>query len=481
MSTHIDAATPSQRTFLSALRDRPWCVAIDQFLRSPWFILLVGILTVLSAAFSLELVTYSCFVLIAVFVFLLGSDLLPITPMIALSYVAPAIVNNPGLNGNSVFSGARGVYIICLAGILIVSLIIRLCTDPAIGQKAFFTCKRSLLPGIFALGAAYMLGGAFSGYYTATGFRNALFAFIQFVSIFLFYFLLTGGIQWQQAPKNYLAWSGICLGAVILAQIGILYVTNQVLVDGQITLDRIYTGWGNRNNIGTMLAITVPFVFWMACESKHRWLYELIAIVFIGGVVATCSRGSILTVGCIYILCYVALLCKRPLNKLGWFIRIGIVVVAGLTAFLLFREKIMDVFASLIARGLNPSNRDIIYEEGIKQFFRVPIFGGSFFPIDFKPFEFSNQAAFTSFFPPRWHNTIVQLLASCGSVGLLAYLYHRFQTVKLFLRKPSIGKIFIGLSILALLGASMVDCHFFNVGPTLLYSVCLAYAEKSVQ
>ena len=69
-------------------------------------------------------------------------------------------------------------------------------------------------------------------------------------------------------------------------------------------------------------------------------------------------------------------------------------------------------------------------------------------------------------------------MSSCGSVGLIAYAFHRFQTIKLIFKKPNAEKSFIGLSILALLLMSMLDCHFFNIGPTLIYSMALAFAEN---
>jgi len=34
------------------------------------------------------------------------------------------------------------------------------------------------------------------------------------------------------------------------------------------------------------------------------------------------------------------------------------------------------------------------------------------------------------------------------------------------------------LSILALLLTSLLDCHFFNIGPTMFYSILLAFAES---
>ena len=52
----------------------------------------------------------------------------------------------------------------------------------------------------------------------------------------------------------------------------------------------------------------------------------------------------------------------------------------------------------MLERGLDPSGRDVIYKEGIKQFLRFPVFGGSFFPVDFSPYCFSSVAEFAYFF-----------------------------------------------------------------------------------
>ena len=65
-----------------------------------------------------------------------------------------------------------------------------------------------------------------------------------------------------------------------------------------------------------------------------------------------------------------------------------------------------------------------------------------------------------------------------GIVGLLAYGFHRYETVRMFLRDRTREKAFIACSIAVLLGCSLVDCHFFNLGPVLFYSVGLAFAEQ---
>ena len=159
---------------------------------------------------------------------------------------------------------------------------------------------------------------------------------------------------------------------------------------------------------------------------------------------------------------------------IAYVITVSVLVIA----VAVLHRQIYQLFQKLLEKGLDPSSRDVIYEEGVKQFLKFPVFGGTFYPTDFKPWEWSTLEAFTSFFPPRWHNTLVQLGASCGTVGLLAYGYHRYQTVKLFVKRRSRETIYIAISIAALLGMSLLDCHIFNVGPTLFYSMLLAFAEK---
>jgi hypothetical protein len=81
------------------------------------------------------------------------------------------------------------------------------------------------------------------------------------------------------------------------------------------------------------------------------------------------------------------------------------------------------------------------------------------------------------FLPARYHNTYVQLLASCGSVGFFAYVYHRYDTLRMVFKEQNIEKYFLNLCISGLLLTSLLDCHFFNFGPGLTYSILLLLME----
>lgn len=465
--------------FIRRLQAFRVCKLINTFLLSPYYFFLIGALTVLASVFSAELVVYSFFILLGLYISFCGKDYLAMIPIVICCYICPSMGNNPGKNENSIFYGENGgIYLVCIVVLFAASLIMRLCIDPKFGGMKFLRCKRRLLPGMLILGGSYLLGGAFSGHYFDHGVSNILFAFIQFASVFGMYFLFTGAVNWHRVRRGYLAWTGLCVGFAILFQLLHIYITNDVIVDGVIQRERIYSGWGTYNNMGGLLAMMIPFAFQLATIRKRRWLYHLCALSFLFGVLLTCSRGAILVALVAYLLSY-GLLVYKDMHTKGSMVVHFVTFAAIVVLLMLFHDELLRLFRELIEHGLVSQGRHEIYIEGIKQFVKYPLFGGTFYPTDFVPFDFSEIAAFSSFFPPRWHNTVVQLLASCGVVGLGAYIYHRVEATKMFLRKRSVGKTFIGLSLLVLLGTSLLDCHFFNVGPTLFYSMALAFAEKA--
>ena len=180
----------------------------------------------------------------------------------------------------------------------------------------------------------------------------------------------------------------------------------------------------------------------------------------------------------IFVVSYVFYLIHTRHTK-GRIVIYAISALIPLLVLLIFQKEIQLLFSRMSDIGLDSfAERRKGYEEGIKQFLKYPIFGGTFFPVNYKElYVWAQVDNFTALFPPRWHNTLIQLLATGGVVCLFGYIVHRVQTVKLFLKNPSKDKTFVALSILALLLTSLLDCHFFNVGPVLLYSAMLAFTE----
>lgn len=460
------------------LRNNSIINRINHYLTTPAYILIMSALCLMSSLFSLEVPVYIIFVLVAVYCCVFGDDLLPITPLVVLCYIAPSAANNPGRNADSVFSpGGSSNFLTVLIAILVVAVLYFLLRDRCRNLRKLFTCRRKLLSGMLLLWAAYMLSGLHSPAYPALMKKNLIFAALQGASVTIPYFLMTALIDWGKARKDYLSWAGVGAGFVVLGQFLWIYATKTVIQNGVIDRNLIFTGWGMYNNMGALLAMMIPFPFHIGYTTKKGWIGPLIGTLFVGGVFLSNSRTSMLVGAAIYGIC-VLILFFTATNKKRTLIVAAILAVAGVAGAIVLREKIFQLFTDILSRGFSLNHRDEFYVAGTNQFVQYPIFGGSFYPIGFVPWDWSEVASFSNFFPPRWHNTIIQLLACTGAVGLTTYLIHRLQTVRLFLLERSSTGLYIGLSVLVLVCSSLFDCHFFNIGPTLFYSMALAFAEK---
>ncbi len=450
----------------------------DKIAYSGIYIVVIAVLALAANVWALELPVYTLYVLMAVCIFAFCRDLLPIAPMVICGYIAPSIANNPGRNPESIFYLANGgAFLLVLTGVLALSLILRLSLDRKNGFRRLFAEKRYLLWGMVALGGAYLLSGiGAEGYQPLVG-KNLFFALLQFLSISLLYLIFTGTVEWDKAPQWYLPLIGVSVGLVLVGELCNIYVIQSVIVNGVIDRVRIYTGWGMYNNIGGMLIMMLPFPFYFACKKRFGWVGILVSVLMLLGIGMTSSRGAILTGLLIYFLC-TALTIVYAENHKETFWTFAVTLITLTVVLSLCWEPISQLLQLILAKGLETS-RNSIFAEGLEQFAKYPIFGGSFYPIDFVPWDFSELSQFSDFFPPRWHNTVVQLLACCGIVGLLAYILHCAQLVKMFLQETSRLKAVIALSVLALMVSSLLDCHFFNIGPVLFYSISLAVAEKT--
>lgn len=457
---------------------------IFKYLYSPLNIIVWVAFALVAFVFSIELIYYSLVAIYAIFVIAFGYDLVPIIPLFTLCYIVVSKENNPGIYRQGIFSGESANYILVLASAVIIALLLRINFDKSIGWKAFIQKKRSLLPGILILSFSYLLSGISSPHYLEFVKQNLMFAFIQVVALCLLYVVFSATVKWERFDVDYFATIGLMTGIVVVFELMWIYISQDVIVHGTIVRSRIWTGWGVYNNIGAMITLAIPFAFYFACKKRNSGMYLLLAMALMGGVIFSCSRGSIVCAVISFLISFIYTFIHAE-HKKNFRVFSGvlcaIIVVGGIMYIDSLKEifkrvpDILDMVAGEIL--LNDSGRTEIYVEGWKAFLNNPIFGQSFYSIDYKPPDFSELEAFSSFFPARWHNTIIQMMASCGSVGLLAYLFHRYQTIRLFMKKRTTINSYIGIYILTLLCLSMVDCHFFNVGPTLFYSMALAVME----
>lgn len=463
---------------MNKVRNNSFVRAIDVFFHSPVFIMLIATMCVFSNVLSLELPFYLAVIVLSILTVIFSRDYLPLVPLVAYHYVSPSIGNNPGINPDSIYYFGNGFEaIISLIVIFFIFFLARIFLEGRV-RKFFFSSKK-LIWGMVVLGIAYMISGIGYEEYDS---KNLLFAAVQFISLAAWYFIFATTIDWNNTPRDYIGWIGMMYGVIVAAELFNVYLTRPVVTNWDFNIinrGQIYTGWGHYNNIGAMLIMSLPFPFLLASRAKCGILYNLVGQLIMVAVFFSFSRGTLL-VGAIVYLCCMVTTAVASKDKIGNGIICLLLISAIVVVLSVWGREIIEYLEETVYKQeiADDNGRIPIYKRGIEFFLKNPIFGTTFYSCD--TFEWSSAEEMV-FIPPRWHNTIVQLLASCGIVGLIAYLYHRVETLVMLFKKPTLEKVFVFFSVLALIGSSMLDCHFFNIGPVLFYSITLIFAEKSTK
>ncbi len=461
--------------FMPQLKSNKIVALINKFLYSPLYIALIGLLVLLCNIFSFEIAYFYIVVSLgAIIPCFLCEDYLPAVAPISMTYVSISYKSNNVSLGTSLFGGGKVVHLFVLLGLIVLFIIPKLVYD--IVKHKERRVKPALWLGYLLLLPCYVLGGLFSPYYDG---RTALFGFVNFLSISGVYFVLLYAINWKNIKKDYFFWLMMILGLVVAVETLYMFITIALGSPyfHESDSNSMYTGWGIRNNIAFVLCICVAAPTYFAIKSKKlSWLYVLTSFFLVCCCFLTASRGGFFTSVLIFIAGIVILFVKsHKIQRISTGITLGVVSIGALLFFLLGKNEIDYAFPRMFAPeelvALNGRNSNWI--EGTSHFSENELFGVGFYQCT--AYQFENFS--TSFMPPRYHNIYIQLLASTGLLGLCAYLFHRYETLRMTFNKPTLEKTFIYLTVVAIVATSLVDNHFFNMGPGLNYCVALAFIE----
>jgi len=145
-----------------------------------------------------------------------------------------------------------------------------------LGNLNRFIAVIVFLASMLLLGLTYLISGIGLQNYPELMGKNLVFAALQFVAIFVLYFFFTSTIRWDRVPKGYLAWSGLAVGCVVLVQLLENYLSGRIFDGSSMDRELIATGWGMHNNIGCMMAMMMPFGFYLASTEKRGWIFNLL-------------------------------------------------------------------------------------------------------------------------------------------------------------------------------------------------------------
>ena len=467
--------------FFPNLSDVPVVSYLRKGFESRHFAILIAVLTLLSNLFGLEfpvMYTYMALVILGV---LFSDDMFFGIPMVACGYFLFSKSNNPlGYEGTSIFleTGAQIQF-------WVIASIIALCLTARIIFELITKPERIRLPkftwGLVALGGAYVLGGLFSSYFFGgenyKG-NSPLFGLVEILSLSFFYLYFYFTVDFKRIDKSYFAYLLTVVGFLLIGEvIGMMYYGGffEFSEEG-FNRGNLHTGWGHYNNVAGAMIICLPAPFYYATTKKQGWKYLLLGNLFYLTMLFIQSRGGMVFGTVLFGLCCILTVWKSKERKNLILTESLLLNIVLLIAFL-FNEQITAMFMSVLNAGMNDSGRFSIYINGLKQFLDAPIFGNGFYACE--AFRWGDLSV-GAFLPGRYHNTYVQLLASCGIVGLGAYGFHRYTTVREILTNRNVEKYFLALCAGGLIMTSILDCHFFNFGPGLTYSLLLLFLEIDV-
>lgn len=461
--------------YFDKLKENKIVKLIQAFLSSIWSIIFVVTLGLAANLFEIEILVYYTYFVIILLASLFCDDLLCVVPISSCSYMTFAKQNNPmGYEQTSIFlqrSTQIKFIIVCI--LIAITLITRLTFDIKTKKKERVRYPK-LTAGFAILGLTYILGGIFSGHYDG---RTAFFGLVQILALSFTYFVFYFGIDFKKVKKDYFAVLFTAIGFMIVGEvIGMLYYADFFINYKEFNRGLLFTGWGVYNNIGLIMAMMIPApIYYAIKKDKIGWIFCLISSLFHFATVFTQSRNSILVGTIMYIVCaLISIFLAKGKNKLYNFLAYACYAIFTVSSIYLFNDLVTNIFYSLIKTGSSDSGRFDIYRYGFENFLLNPSFGNGWYVNGVFQWGVVDE---NTFLPPRYHNSYIQIIATGGIAMSVAYIYHRFETLKLVLKNFSIEKFIMGTIIFTLLIGSVLDCHFFNFGPGFIYSALLLLIE----
>lgn len=432
-----------------------------------------AILALLSAFFGLEIPFFILTALIVVFICLFSRDTRPIFVPLVLTLFGMSWKHTPQPPYHSQFLNSTYVFVILgiLAALAVAAFIYRMIVWR--GARNFFRDKSAYKWSIAALSGAFLLNGVF---FTGWKPSDLLLGVLYIFAFFALYVFFYNTLEKREGTGVYVASVlTIALGVVLIQLFKILLFDN-VIEDGSINKDLLIAGWGMSNNIGGYLALFLPACFYLSAKVRRGWLFYLFGFVVYCGILLTLSRTSALIGGAALVAMMIYLSVKKsPVRTFARACNI-VCVVAALIFAAVFREKIKDIFAVFFERGFDSSGRFFIWKNGLRNFLRAPVFGVGFYEPIAPDWSYGIESWF---FPDMYHNLFIQMLASCGIVGLGALVFHLVQFAIVVFRKGiTFERLFYVAVACMVLGLSLLDNHIFRILPTLVYSAFILLAER---
>ncbi|MBE6835969.1 MAG: O-antigen ligase family protein [Ruminococcaceae bacterium] len=430
---------------------------LRSFLMGKRFTILIFILACVVTVFSIETYGLMVFAGIICFILIVCEDLMATT----LPFLLLAMTLIKCYDSYSTFIGYVWLAVPVVASLLFHFIFYR--EKIKIGKCVW---------AILAVSVATTLGGVgflpLENYISLVGFY---YIFGCGFGMLLIYILLSTYIK---AHDDYSLSDKLTEIMIVAGLFGVFMIAAYYLKNISTVMDThsiIFMQW--RNNLSTFFMFSMPFAFYKS--TRHSY-YALIGFLFYGCILLTGSRGGLFFGGVELFICITLLFSidkKHRVPYLAIIIAIALTVIVYFQDFYSFFGQTFDRFIM----GLRGNDKEVrlgLFARALYDFKSNPIFGTGLT-------YFGNRDVFhNAKFALCWyHCEPLQIIASFGIVGVIAYVYQGLTRLYIMLKRTTVFNIAVVGSYLGVEMMSLVNPGVFCPVPYLfLVTMFVVIVEK---
>ncbi len=457
---------------ICAIRDRINLNSLRAFFMSDIYPIFICAITVIGSVSGIEFYLAILHIVLVCAALIISRSIRPILISLLTFVMQLSLEHSPFYPNYSdyYYTGWRLIAVFAM-GIAVFSAILYFIIKNKIYRRISFK-RTPILLAVLLLSAAFLTNGVFSAKWER---GDLIFGFANAVVYSIVFLLVYHGFSEEESSDSiakYFSFLSMLIAFVIILELAALFLTNEnMFVDGSINKTEVALGWGMWTVLGSSLAVLIPAIFYGIGVNRYPWLYFAAATLTLIFAALTMSRNALLFGGIAYAAC-VLIYCFKGKRKKEFRVITAIGILFIIAGVIVFWDAIYSLLSDYFNRGTELNGREVLWPAAIRNFLDFPIFGAGFYGLDVTTdFSYGPLAL-------QAHNTVLQLLSATGAVGLLAYLYYRFCTLKPVFSRPTLKKTFMAMSIGVLLLGSLLDNFIFFIYPTFHYTVALSVIFK---
>lgn len=443
--------------------ESPVGVRLDKFCNSVWYIISIGVVCVLCHSLDIPVVGAALLTVLLVPALLFCKNSFVLVPFLMM---CSFVISEDTMPQSGYYNTVLNISVLCL---LLVFICTALVFNLIYFGKLKVIFKKAYFSGSLAiLSAVLLIGGIGTSSFTPSGLGTAL--AIALTMFFPYSMLINCGEYNGRKTVEYFAWAIITSALVIFAAVVKQYIKYDMNLNYH-PKDLIVFGYAISNTAAAIVLLSVPMTFYMVYLYKHGYVFMLAIAIEVVTIVLTFSRASLVVLLPGVLIVSVALCFKKKIGRLSYIITFCVAAIAVIAVAIYFRAQILDKINSLFAGDSTGSGRTTLWSLGFDAWKGSPIFGVGIWYLPTVGYRFYS-----------FHCTPLTYLFCGGVVGLAAYLYHRYKTVRIvFSAKLTAERVFIALTILAMLCNALLDIAMTSPPHLLYYGIMLALMECDVR